>query len=45
MMTRLRESWKIIYDFEQIMKEISGLDAVSFQAGGGGQGIYAMRLC
>lgn len=32
---------KIIYDFEQIMKEISGLDAVSFQAGGGGQGIYA----
>ena len=32
---------KIIYDFEQIMKSISGLDAVSFQAGGGGQGIYA----
>lgn len=32
---------KLIYDFEQIMKEISGLDAVSFQAGGGGQGIYA----
>ena len=32
---------KIIYDFEQIMKEISGLDAVSFQPGGGGQGIYA----
>ncbi|MET0017449.1 aminomethyl-transferring glycine dehydrogenase subunit GcvPB [Oscillibacter sp.] len=32
---------KVIYDFEQIMKEISGLDAVSFQAGGGGQGIYA----
>ena len=28
---------KIIYDFEQIMKEISGLDAVSFQPGGGGQ--------
>lgn len=32
---------KLIYDFEQIMKEISGLDAVSFQAGGGSQGIYA----
>lgn len=32
---------KIIYDFEQIMKSLSGLDAVSFQAGGGGQGIYA----
>jgi len=32
---------KIIYDFEQIMKEISGLDAVSFQAGGGGQGIFS----
>lgn len=32
---------KIIYDFEQIMKEISGLDAVSFQPGGGGQGIFA----
>ena len=32
---------KIIYDFEQIMKEISGLDAVSFQPGGGGQGIYS----
>ncbi len=32
---------KIIYDFEQILKEISGLDAVSFQAGGGSQGIYA----
>lgn len=32
---------KLIYDFEQIMKEISGMDAVSFQAGGGGQGIYA----
>ena len=32
---------KIIYDFEQIMKEISGLDAVSFQPGGGGQGLYA----
>ena len=32
---------KIVYDFEQIMKEISGLDAVSFQPGGGGQGIYA----
>ena len=32
---------KIIYDFEQIMKEISGLDAVSFQAGGGGMGIYS----
>lgn len=32
---------KIIYEFEQIMKEISGLDAVSFQAGGGGQGIFA----
>ena len=32
---------KIIYDFEQIMKEISGLDAVSFQPGGGGQDIYA----
>ncbi len=32
---------KIIYDFEQIMKEISGLDAVSFEASGGGQGIYA----
>lgn len=32
---------KIIYEFEQIMKEISGLDAVSFQPGGGGQGIYA----
>lgn len=32
---------KLIYDFEQIMKEISGLDAVSFQPGGGGQGIYS----
>lgn len=32
---------KLIYDFEQMMKEISGLDAVSFQPGGGGQGIYA----
>lgn len=32
---------KILYDFERIMKTISGLDAVSFQAGGGGQGIYA----
>ena len=32
---------KIIYDFEQMMKEISGLDAVSFQPGGGGQGIFA----
>lgn len=32
---------KILYEFEQIMKEISGLDAVSFQPGGGGQGIYA----
>lgn len=32
---------KILYDFEQIMKEISGLDAVSFQPGGGGQGIFA----
>ncbi|MBU5625595.1 aminomethyl-transferring glycine dehydrogenase subunit GcvPB [Oscillibacter sp. MSJ-2] len=32
---------KIIYDFEQIMKEISGLDSVSFQPGGGGQGIYS----
>ena len=32
---------KLLYDFEQIMKEISGLDAVSFQPGGGGQGIFA----
>ena len=32
---------KIIYDFEQMMCRISGMDAVSFQAGGGGQGIYA----
>ena len=32
---------KIIYDFEQIMKEISGLGAVALQPGGGGQGIYA----
>lgn len=32
---------KIIYEFEQMMKEISGLDAVSFQAGGGGQGIFS----
>ena len=32
---------KLIYDFEQIMKEISGLDAVSFQPGGGGMGIYS----
>lgn len=32
---------KIVYEFEQIMKAISGLDAVSFQPGGGGMGIYA----
>lgn len=32
---------KIMYDFEQIMKEISGMDAFSFQPGGGGMGIYS----
>lgn len=32
---------KIIYEFEQIMKEISGLDAVSFQPGSGVMGIFA----
>lgn len=32
---------KVIYDFEQMMCKISGMDAVSFQAGSGGQGIYA----
>ena len=31
---------KIIYDFEDLMKKISGMNAISFQAGGGGQGIY-----
>ena len=30
---------KIVYELEQIMKEISGLEAVSFQPGGGGQSI------
>lgn len=32
---------KIMYDFEQIMKEISGMDAFSFQPGGGGMAIYS----
>lgn len=32
---------EIMYEFEQIMKEISGMDAFSFQPGGGGQGIYS----
>ena len=32
---------KIMYDFEQIMKEISGMDAFSFQPGGGAMGIYS----
>ena len=32
---------KIIYEFEEIMKEISGMDAFSFQPGGGGMGIYS----
>jgi glycine dehydrogenase subunit 2 len=32
---------KIIYDFEQIMKEISGMDAFSFQPGSGGAAIYS----
>ncbi len=31
---------KVIYDFEDLMKKISGMDAISFKAGGGGQGIY-----
>lgn len=32
---------KILYDFEEIMKEISGMDAFSFQPGGGGMGVYS----
>lgn len=32
---------QIIYEFEQMIKEISGLDAASFQPGGGAMGIYA----
>ncbi|SHJ84228.1 glycine dehydrogenase subunit 2 [Dethiosulfatibacter aminovorans DSM 17477] len=32
---------EIMYEFEQIMKEISGMDAFSFQPGGGGQAIYS----
>jgi len=32
---------EIMYKFEQILKEISGMDQFSFQAGGGSQAIYA----
>ena len=32
---------EILYRFEQILKEISGMDAFSFQPGAGSQGIYA----
>jgi glycine dehydrogenase subunit 2 len=32
---------KIMYEFEEIMKEISGMDAFTFQPGGGGQAIYS----
>ena len=32
---------KIMYDFEKLMCEISGMDAFSFQPAGGGAGIYA----
>lgn len=32
---------KILYDFEQIMKEISGMDSFSFQPAGGGAAIYS----
>lgn len=32
---------KIVYDFEQMIKEISGLDAVCFQPGSGVMGIHA----
>ena len=31
----------ILYQFEQLMKEISGMDAFSFQPAGGGAGIYS----
>ncbi len=32
---------RIMYEFEQMMKAISGMDAFSFQPGGGAMGIYA----
>ena len=32
---------KIVYETEQCLKEISGMDAFSFQPGGGSQAIYA----
>ncbi|MBF8983901.1 aminomethyl-transferring glycine dehydrogenase subunit GcvPB [Lutibacter sp. B2] len=32
---------EIIYKFEGFLKEISGMDAFSFQPGGGGQGVYS----
>lgn len=32
---------QILYEFEQMINEISGLDAASFQPGGGSMGIYA----
>lgn len=32
---------KLMYDFEQMMCEISGMDAFSFQPAGGGAGIYS----
>lgn len=32
---------EIVFRFEEMMKEISGLDAFSFQPGGGGMGIFS----
>jgi glycine dehydrogenase subunit 2 len=35
---------RALYEFEQMMKEISGMDRFSFQPGGGSQAIYANAL-
>ncbi|MDP2872083.1 MAG: aminomethyl-transferring glycine dehydrogenase subunit GcvPB [Bacillota bacterium] len=35
---------QILYEFERMMKEISGMDRFSFQPGGGSQAIYANAL-
>lgn len=35
---------RVLYEFEQMIKEISGMDKFSFQPGGGSQAIYANAL-
>ena len=35
---------RILYEFEQMMREISGMDRFSFQPGGGSQAIYTNAL-